>query len=314
MQQLAAEVGHYGLLAVFLNVLLSEAGLPLPAIPILVTLGALAAAGGNRISAIILAGVAGSLVADLAWYWAGRAYGRRVLGLLCRMSLSPDHCVRQTETAFLRIGPWSLLFAKFLPALSTVSVAMAGANRMPVAAFLVLNTLGALLLVAVPAALGLMFHDAIGDVLAALARFGKLGVLLILGALTLYVMTRWLRRHALLRELRMERITADELRGMIQQGHTPVILDVRPPEARAPDGMIPGALPAYGDEMDRALAAISRAQEIVVYCACPNEASAATAARRLKQAGFKNIRPLLGGVDAWVEAGGLLHTLSGAES
>jgi rhodanese-related sulfurtransferase len=40
-----------------------------------------------------------------------------------------------------------------------------------------------------------------------------------------------------------------------------------------------------------------------VYCACPNEESAATASKHLRQAGFTKIRPLLGGIDAWVEAG-----------
>jgi len=133
MEQFAAEIQRYGLWVVFLNVLLAESGLPLPAFPILVVAGALAASGGGALIGLISAGVAACLIADLAWYWCGQRSGGQVLGWLCRMSLSPDRCVRQTETMFLKVGKSSLLFAKFLPALSTMSVAMAGVSRMPLA-------------------------------------------------------------------------------------------------------------------------------------------------------------------------------------
>ena len=96
----------------------------------------------------------------------------------------------------------------------------------------------------------------------------------------------------------MNRITVDELRGLIDQGRKLLILDVRPQEARE-EGMIPGAVPAP-PSIDPVVMIYSRELEIVVYCACPNEASAAFAAKHLKQAGFKKIRPLLGGIDAWV--------------
>ena len=69
------------------------------------------------------------------------------------------------------------------------------------------------------------------------------------------------------------------------------------------DGIIPGAVPAQPEDIDPVVATYSRELEIVVYCACPNEESAATAAKHLRQAGFKKIRPLLGGIDAWVQTG-----------
>ena len=74
-----------------------------------------------------------------------------------------------------------------------------------------------------------------------------------------------------------------------------VIFDVRPSEARLRDGIIPGALAAHPDDIDAILASYPPDIEIVIYCACPNEASAATAARHLKRVGFKKIQPLLGG-------------------
>jgi rhodanese-related sulfurtransferase len=101
----------------------------------------------------------------------------------------------------------------------------------------------------------------------------------------------------------MDRITVDELRGLIDEGRKILILDVRPKEARTQHGIIPGAVPAHPEDIDPVVTTYSRELEIVVYCACPNEASAAVAAKHLKQAGFKKIRPLLGGIDAWVQAG-----------
>jgi membrane protein DedA with SNARE-associated domain/rhodanese-related sulfurtransferase len=303
MQHIASEIERYGPLVVFLSVLLAQGGLPLPVFPILMTAGALATQGRYQVPEIILAGVSGSLIADFAWYWGGKRLGRRVLGLLCKMSLSPDFCVRQTETVFLKIGPWSLLFAKFFPALSTISVAMAGVTKMSLHAFLLLNGIGALLFVSVAVALGRIFQNAITDILVTLADIGKFGVLFVLAVLGLYLLARWWRRQAFIRRLRVDRITVDELRGLIDEGHKPLILDVRPKEIRAQEGIIPGAVPANPADLDSLAMAYSHALEIVVYCACPNEASAAMAARHLQQAGFKKIRPLLGGIDAWVQAG-----------
>jgi membrane protein DedA with SNARE-associated domain/rhodanese-related sulfurtransferase len=303
MQQIVSDLERYGLLVVFLNVLLAEGGLPLPAFPILITAAALAAQSFDQVPRIVLAGVSGAMIADLAWYWGGRRHGRGVLGLLCKMSLSPDFCVRQTERVFLKIGPWSLLLAKFFPGLSTVSVAMAGATKMPLPTFLLLNGLGALLFVGVAVGLGLIFQDAIADILRRLADFGKFGMLFALAVLGLYLLARWWRRRAFIRQLRGDRITVDELRGLIDAGHAPLILDVRPKEIRDREGIIPGALSAHVKDIDPAIMTFSHDLEIVVYCACPNEVSAAIAAKHLKRAGFDNIHPLLGGIDAWVKAG-----------
>jgi membrane protein DedA with SNARE-associated domain/rhodanese-related sulfurtransferase len=301
MQHIISVIEQHGLLVVFLNVLLAQSGLPLPAFPTLMAAAALVTPSRYQVVEIIVAGVGGSLIADLAWYWGGRRYGRRILGLLCKMSLSPDFCVNQTETAFTKVGPWSLPLAKFFPGLSIISVAMAGVTKMSLPVFLLLNVSGAVLSVGVPVVLGWIFHDAIADVLTALTDVGKFGALSLLGVLALYLLMRWWRRQAFIRQLRMNRITVDELRGLIEQGRKPLILDVRPQQARR-EGMIPGAVGAPREELDPVLTTYSRELEIVVYCACPNEASAAAAAKHLKQAGFKNIRPLLGGIDAWVQA------------
>jgi membrane protein DedA with SNARE-associated domain/rhodanese-related sulfurtransferase len=312
MQQLASDIERYGPLLILFAVLLAEGGLPLPALPLLITAGALAAPGPYQVLVIILAGVAGCMLADLAWYWGSRRYGRRVLGLLCKLSLSPDFCVRQSESVFLKIGPWSLLCTKFLPGLSTISVAMAGVTKMPLLTFLLLNGMGALLFVGATVAAGWMLQDAINNVIAVAADIGRLGALLLVALLGLYVLARWWRRAAFIRALHADRITVDDLVGLIKEGRKPLILDVRPKEIRQQTGIIPGALPARPEDIDALAMTYAHDLETVVYCACPNEASAAIAAKHLARAGFKKIRPLLGGIDAWIEAGQPLEPVPAA--
>jgi len=119
----------------------------------------------------------------------------------------------------------------------------------------------------------------------------------------LYVFVKWLQRRLFIRQLRMDRITVAELHKSINDGQTLLILDVRPKEIRENDGIIPGAVSAHPADIDPLIMNHPRDAEIVVYCACPNEESAATAAKHLKRAGFRKIRPLLGGIDAWIQAG-----------
>ena len=132
---------EYGLVVVFLNVLASQGGAPLPAWPVLLVAGALSSGAGAPLPAVLVAAVAGSLAADLAWYVAGARLGRRVLAFLCKVSLSPDSCVRQTENVFGRFGPLALLFAKFVPGLGYITVALAGVTRVFLPVFLLLGTL-----------------------------------------------------------------------------------------------------------------------------------------------------------------------------
>lgn len=278
-------------------------GLPLPLIPILMTAGALAGQNADQLTEIVLLSVGGNIVAELGLYWLGLHYGQRFLGLLCRMSLSPDFCVRQTETIFTKLGPWSLIFAKFLPGLSLISVAMAGVTNMALLSFFLLNAVGALLFVGVFVALGVIFQDAVTSVLVTVTELGTFGILVIVVGLGFYSLFKWWRRRLFIRQLRMDRITVSELRELMDAGQELVILDMRPRDVRAQHGMIPGAVSAHPEDIDPILRSYSRDAEIIVYCACPNEESAATCAKHLKQAGFKKIRPLLGGIDAWVQGG-----------
>jgi membrane protein DedA with SNARE-associated domain/rhodanese-related sulfurtransferase len=310
MQEIIHLVAVYGLLAVFLNVLLDEAGLPLPSYPLLAVAGALTATTTLSAWGVLGAAVLASAIADNSWYWVSRSHGGRVLGLLCKVSLSPDSCVRQTETMFIRIGPPALLFAKFVPGLGNVAVALFGITQVSPFVFMPLQVASAVIYLGLPVLLGRLFHNAVNDVLSTLAKLGEYGIAVVALALIGYVGIRWYERFTFIRQLRMDRISVEELASLLEDEKTrPLLLDVRSLPTRKRFGIIPGAVAAHPEDVHPSVMDHDRDREIVVYCACPNEASAATAARHLRKAGFKKIRPLLGGVDAWVKSGRSLHTL-----
>jgi membrane protein DedA with SNARE-associated domain/rhodanese-related sulfurtransferase len=303
MHQISFWIAHYGVLVVFASVLVDLLGAPLPSYPALLVAGALSLSGGSSVATVIVAGIAGGLIADLVWYALGARLGRPVLALLCRFTLSPDSCVRQTEDVFTRTGPWSLVFAKFVPGLGYVSVALSGITRVSLPLFILMDGIGDALYVTLPVALGRIFHNAVDSILVRLAQLGELGIVIVAGLLLIYLAARWIERLAFMRRLRMDRITVDELVQMIDGGNPPIIFDVRPSPARQKEGVIPGAIAAHASDIRSLVEKYPRDVEIVVYCACPNEATAATAALHLKRAGFKKIRPLLGGIEAWSRAG-----------
>jgi membrane protein DedA with SNARE-associated domain/rhodanese-related sulfurtransferase len=294
---------EFGLALVFLNVLLEQAGLPVPAFPTLIVGGAYLAGDTPSLLALLGVGVAAAVIADTGWYIAGRRYGMRVLRMLCRISLSPDSCVTQTESIFSRLGASSMLFAKFVPGFASVATAMAGAVGLRYWKFALFDAIGAALWVGAAIFLGRVFREAIGDVLDTLASMGKYGLLLVAIALAAYIASKWWRRRQFIAQLRMDRVTVDELRSMIDEDRERLILDVRSRLVQAHSGRIPGARAVDIERIAEGLDGVPRDGEVVVYCACPNEASAVKVAQALKRIGFQRVRPLYGGIDAWVAAG-----------
>jgi membrane protein DedA with SNARE-associated domain len=297
-------IAQYGLLLVFVNVLVEQAGAPVPAMPTLVVAGAVAAGGDLSITAILLVSLVACLLGDLPWYWAGRRFGGAMMRTLCRISLSPDSCVRNSEVQFERWGGRMLVVAKFVPGLSTVAPPLMGAMGLPLHLFLLLDGLASLLWAGVPVASGYIFAAQIDSLLAALANAGTLALELVLGLFALYIAGKWWRRRSLLVALRMARITVRELHDAMTDGKAPLIVDVRSKTSRRLDGRIlPGALLADLDSVDQALHDVPLDQELVIYCNCPNEATSASAAKALMAKGYRHVRPLQGGLDAWGAAG-----------
>jgi membrane protein DedA with SNARE-associated domain/rhodanese-related sulfurtransferase len=303
MQQLVSLLEQYGLSFVFLHVLAEQAGVPLPAYPTLIVAGALIAHANYDAPQLLFAAVAASLIADFAWYLAGARLGRPVLRTLCRISLSPDSCVRQTESIYLRWGAPSLLVAKFVPGFAAVATALAGSIGTRLWVFLLFDGLGALLWAGLAVGLGLAFQNAVNEVIEVLEQLGKWGLPAIIAAFALFIALKWWQRQRFYRQLRMARISVAELRALLDRGELPVILDVRSPLAQGQDGRIPGAIPVNAMTLHDRPAEMSAAGEVIVYCACPNEASAALVAKRLIQQGYSRVRPLHGGIDAWIAAG-----------
>ena len=303
MAQLIHLIEVYGLAFVFFNVLALQAGLPVPAYPTLIVTGALAAMGHYPVAALLAVAVAASVVSDIGWYLAGRRFGGRVLRTLCKVSLSPDTCVRQTESIFERWGAPSLAFAKFVPGFASVATAMAGAVHISVWRFVFFDAIGAALWSGVAIALGFIFSAAINDVIAVFDKMGKWGLWLLAAAFIAYIVYRWIQRQRFLRQLRMDRVSVQELHELMTAGQLGTVVDVRSPFAQALTGRIPGAITIDVNDVRAGVSAVAQKGEVVVYCACPNEASAAKVAKILVQSGFKRVRPLAGGIDAWIESG-----------
>lgn len=299
-------IAEYGLLFVFVNILAVQLGAPVPGYPMLMVTGALAARGELSAVALLGTAVAACLIADFTWYTIGEWAGRRVLRVLCRISLSPDGCVRQTESIFTRFGPPSLLIAKFVPGFASVATALAGAMRIPRGAFLLFDGLGSVLWVGVGLALGWLFSTAIERIVSVLAQFGEWGLMLLALVVAFFIAFKWWQRWRFNRQLQMARMSVDSLAALIDGGARPLIVDVRPPAARA-EGRIPGAVASNGEELAPAVLSHPRDAMVVVYCACPNDASAVLVARKLLQRGFRDVRPLAGGIDAWAAAGRALE-------
>ncbi|MFJ7566285.1 DedA family protein/thiosulfate sulfurtransferase GlpE [Herminiimonas sp. NPDC097707] len=295
-------IEQYGLLFVFANVLLEQLGAPIPAYPTLVITGALLGRGEYSAPMLLFVAVLAALIADFAWYLAGRRYGARVMARLCRISLSPDSCVRQTESIYLRFGPASLLVAKFIPGFASVASALAGAIGTRSVKFIFFDALGAALWSGSAIFLGSLFSSAVSDLLDILASLGKWGLVLVAVALAIYIARKWWQRHSFLKDLRMARISVDELDQLLKQGNPPTIIDVRSDFAQQ-SGRIPGAMVLSDEDISALVINTETDSEVIVYCACPNEVSAARIARKLMQRGYTRVRPLTGGIDAWVEAG-----------
>ena len=108
------------------------------------------------------------------------------------------------------------------------------------------------------------------------------------------------QRQRLRHELRTARITVEELRQKLDAGEKLVIVDLRSlAELKSNPSVISGAIHLGVEEIAKHQHEFPRDRDIIVYCSCPNEVSAARVALILQREGFSRVRPLLGGIDAW---------------
>jgi membrane protein DedA with SNARE-associated domain len=255
-------------LMLFAFVLAEQVGLPVPAVPLLLGVGAFAGTGRMSALAGLATALAASLPPDLVWYELGRARGKRVLDVICRLSLEPDSCVRRTENLFMRRGRWALLIAKFLPGLSTIAPPLAGVVGLARAPFLLLDTLGALIWAGAWIALGYVASSALAPVLALAARIGHWGLAAAVVALGGYVLAKLVRRQRFLQSLRIARIEPQELKRRLDAADPDlIVIDTRSAlDVGATPYKIPGALWIPAEAIDGRRGEIPLDRKVVLYC------------------------------------------------
>lgn len=295
---------RYGYLVVLLWVLTEQLGIPIPSTPLLLTAGTLTATHKLHLEGVLAAALVGSLVADSVWYLFGKRYGAAVVRLVCRLSMESTACVRKTEGYFTRRGAAALLLAKFIPGLGTVAAPIAGQIGMGYGKFALYDTAGILLWSLTVTLGGRFFGDILRHNPHALAIAGHFAVAIFALLFIGFLVWRMLQRRAFLRSLRMARLEPRELRQMIDSGQPVFIVDLRHPLDYLPDPRtLPGALSLTPDKLVEQSHRIPRDQEIVLFCTCPSEATAAKMALTLRKMGIHRVRPLRGGFDEWKRLG-----------
>jgi rhodanese-related sulfurtransferase len=170
--------------------------------------------------------------------------------------------------------------------------------------FVLLDGLGAAIWTGSTIGLGMLLHQEIGRLVAPLQELEPIAIGSIATLLAGYISIKWWQRHRFYYRLRMARITVDELHKLMAEGQRPVIVDLRASLVRDQDSrIIPGALVADVADVEQWRDQMPTDREIIFYCTCPNESGAANVARQLIDLGYARVRPLLGGLDAWVAAG-----------
>jgi membrane protein DedA with SNARE-associated domain len=260
-------LSRHGYLVVVSWVFAEQLGLPIPSVPVLLAAGALAGAGRLSLSVALLCCLLAAMTADTIWFQLGRLRGVQVLRLLCRISLEPDSCVRHTEDAFSRHSVRTLLYAKFLPGLSTVAPPLAGIVGMRLWRFLIFNSLGTLVWAGTFLGLGYAFSGEIELVAARVESMRGWAFATVVLGLACYVAYKFIARKRFLRELRIARIGVDELKARIDAGEGLVIVDLRHAWDVAGDPeTIPGALRMDAEELQRRHDTLPRDREVILFC------------------------------------------------
>lgn len=297
------DIIRHGYIWLFVAALLERLGLPLLVTPVMVAAGAVAGIGDLSLLGIILVTVIASEIGDLVWYELGRNRGSSVLRLLCKISLEPDSCVRRSEDAFARHTTTSLIFSKFVPGVGRLAGPVAGMSGMKRSRFLLFNGLGALLWAAVFALAGyiparkrpvdVLLEETAGWLLA-----------LLVFAVIANVVWKYVQRQKFIRSLRVSRMTVQELKGALDRGERPFVVDLRHKlEFLVNPRTVSTAVRIAPDELPLRRAEIPLDREVVLYCTCPSEATSAKVAMELKKIGILRVRPLAGGLKAWEDEG-----------
>jgi membrane protein DedA with SNARE-associated domain/rhodanese-related sulfurtransferase len=294
----------YGVAVIFAWAFVVQAGVPAPAIPMLLGAGALAGAGQMRLTVAVAAAMAATLGADLLWYSLGRLQGARVLTLLCRFSLDRDSLIRHAKERFAAHGARYLVLAKFLPGVNPLAAGLAGMIGLRLERFLLYSVAGALLWAGAWMTLGYLGADVIARLVTRASGVGTSVIVVIAAALIAYLLFKHSRRRRFLRHLQKARITPIDLKRRLEAGDHLVIVDLRTAlDVETTPYRIPGARWLPPESLDTPHQLIPAGSELVIYCAEPNEATSARLALLLSSHRYKDVHPLSGGLEGWQQAG-----------
>jgi membrane protein DedA with SNARE-associated domain/rhodanese-related sulfurtransferase len=297
-------------------VLLEQAGIPVPSVPLMLAAGTMSAAHKLHLAYALPVVLLASLISDSMWFFLGRAYGTKVMNVLCRFSLEAATCVEKTQGTMGRKGAFTLLFAKFVPGLSTMAPPIAGQARIPYWKFLIYDSAGSLIWGAAWLFAGRFFGDVAkrsNEFFGMLEHFafGLVGLMVI--AVLIF---RIVKRRQFLIELRGLRLEPAQLMAMIEDAereHTPLpyIVDLRHPLDILPDPRaLPGAVHIGPQDLKERNSVIPRDRDVVLYCTCPSEETSAKIALELRSMGILRVRPLRGGLQGWKDAGYPLEAIA----
>ena len=229
--------------------------------------GALAGSGLFNVWGAAVLALAGTVAGDLIWYEIGRQGGQRVLKRLCGFTIEPDTCVRRGEETFARRGAGALVIAKFLPGLNSIGQPLAGALGMSRARFLIFDVSGAVLWVALYVGLGYGLRDQLAEAARIAERLGGWAVVIVVAVFILYVAIKVTRRQLFLRQLRISRISPDELAAKLAAGEPVIVVDLRHElDVQSHPSMIRGAIHMAPAALERGEVTLPRGAEVVLYC------------------------------------------------
>ncbi len=173
-------IGHWGYIAIFVFVVLGNAGLPVPEETILMLAGYLVWDGELRLSIVLLVGILSAIVGDNLGYWIGREFGRKAIERYGHWILATPKRMESIECVVARYGAMAVFAARFLPGLRFLAGPTAGATGLRPLPFVVANLSGAALYVPIAVGLGYLIGYGLGDYVARLEHFvGRLEYLVL---------------------------------------------------------------------------------------------------------------------------------------
>ena len=300
MDTLVAAIAQHGYALLFTFVFLEVIGLPVPAAPVLLIAGGASANGPMLPGASILTALSATLSGDMLMYLLGRYTGWWLLGVLCRLSISPESCILRSADAFYKRGRMVLVFAKFVPGINALAAPLAGSMKMRVPQFLAFDLGGASLYVLVYWGAGYLFSGFLRTITKGYAQFGNYAAWFASVVFAGYLSYRAL---GVLRERKRGPVVRISAPDAARKMAAIAVFDVRSHGYYEKDTLrIQGSVRLEPNALNQHAVRVPKDKEIVLYCTCVREATSVRVARVLGEQGYR-VSVIAGGLRAWKKAG-----------